>query len=99
MKNSLPPLADDVYTFICHGRGSKRERYIVRNGETLNRALVQNGKESLQWAYLPVPAGMHIHFLSASCKYLHRHVCTGALKTLHVIKWQVIRTVICVEVH
>ncbi|KAK9916383.1 hypothetical protein WJX75_002074 [Coccomyxa subellipsoidea] len=55
MKNSLPPLADDVYTFVCHGHGKDRERYIVRNGETLNKALVTDGKESLQWAYLPVP--------------------------------------------
>ncbi|EIE26878.1 hypothetical protein COCSUDRAFT_64702 [Coccomyxa subellipsoidea C-169] len=53
MKNSLPPLADDVYTFVCHGHGAQRERYIVRNGETLNKALAQHGKESLQWAYLP----------------------------------------------
>ena len=57
MKNSLPPLADDVYTFVCHGHGKDRERYIVRNGETLNKALVTDGKESLQWAYLPVPTG------------------------------------------
>lgn len=59
MKISLPPLADDVYTFVCHGHGKNREKYIVCNGETLNKALATTGKESLQWAYLPVPAGVN----------------------------------------
>ena len=63
INSALPPLAEDVYMAVCHGHGSARERFIVRMGKALNKALYDESKgkddytEQLGYALLSVPEG------------------------------------------
>lgn len=63
INSAAPPLADDIYVFVCHDSGSARERFIVRMGKTLNQAVFDenNGREGyteqLGYAMLSLPAG------------------------------------------
>ena len=71
INSAAPPLADDIYMFVCHGHGSARERFIVRMGMALNKALYaeNNGKkdwvEQLGYAMLSIPAGAALFRLVA----------------------------------
>ena len=74
INSAAPPLANDIYMFVCHGFGSTRERFIVRMGMALNKALYaeKNGKkdwvEQLGYAMLSIPAGAVLLGLVAECQ-------------------------------
>ena len=74
INSAAPPLADDIYMFVCHGHDSARERFIVRMGMALNKALYaeNNGKkdwvEQLGYAMLSIPAGAALLGLVAECQ-------------------------------
>ena len=63
INSAAPPLADDIYMYVCHGFGSARERFVARMGMALNRVLYDENKgkegwvEQLGYAVLSIPAG------------------------------------------
>ena len=63
INSAAPPLAEDIYMFVCHGHDSARERFIVRMDMALNQALYDENKgkdgwvEQLGYAMLSIPAG------------------------------------------
>ena len=79
INSAAPPLADDIYMFVCHGFGSARERFIVRMGMALNQALYDENKgkegwvEQLGYAMLSIHAGAALHRLVAELQLKSRH--------------------------